>query len=193
MGLGKQAKTLDHKAQMRVLNALDTPREKTMFLLSAKAGLRAIEISGLTWGMVTTADGALDTSIHLPNGITKGGYGGRIIPLHPLLREYLGKLFAVVAPVDTDAPVIPSTSTSLKMTPNSIHVWFHRLYAWIGLEGCSSNSGRRTFITNAVRNIMKAGGTIRDVQRLAGHASLEATAVYIEQDSDAQRRVMEYV
>jgi integrase/recombinase XerD len=44
-----------------------------------------------------------------------------------------------------------------------------------------------------VRAIEDAGGTIRDVQMLMGHKSLESTAVYIEQDSDAQRAVMEFI
>ena len=52
-------------------------------------------------------------------------------------------------------------------------VWFHRAYATIGLKGCSSHSGRRTFITRAARLVHKAGGSLRDVQLLAGHRSLQ--------------------
>jgi hypothetical protein len=35
------------------------------------------------------------------------------------------------------------------MTPLSIVVWFNRAFRNIGLNGCSSHSGRRTFITRA--------------------------------------------
>ncbi len=52
----------------------------------------------------------------------------------------------------------------------SVAVWFHRLYSGIGLAGCSSHSGMRTFITQAARKIVEAGGPLRDVQQLAGHA-----------------------
>jgi hypothetical protein len=75
------------------------------------------------------------------------------------------------------------------MTPLSIVVWFARAYRAVGLEGCSSHSGRRTFITRAARLVHKAGGSLRDVQLLAGHRSIQTTQRYIDGDSDAQRKV----
>jgi site-specific recombinase XerD len=50
--------------------------------------------------------------------------------------------------------------------------------------------GRRTFITKAARKIVEAGGSLRDVQELAGHASLSTTQRYIEGSTDAKRRVV---
>ncbi|WP_236698286.1 hypothetical protein [Piscirickettsia salmonis] len=37
--------------------------------------------------------------------------------------------------------------------------WFAELYKNLGFEGCSSHSGRRTFVTRAAKNIIKAGGS----------------------------------
>ena len=74
--------------------------------------------------------------------------------------------------------------------PNSIVNWFVAKCREAGLEGCSSHSGRRTFITNAARRAHRAGASLRDVQLLAGHRSIETTQVYIDGDSDAQRRLV---
>jgi integrase len=76
------------------------------------------------------------------------------------------------------------------MTPLSIVIWFSRMYSELGFDGCSSHSGRRTFITRAARLVHKAGGSLRDVQLLAGHRSIQTTQRYIDGDSDVQRRLV---
>jgi hypothetical protein len=58
------------------------------------------------------------------------------------------------------------------MSPVSIVNWFALAYHAVGLTGCSSHSGHRTFITRAARFVHKAGGSLRDVQLLAGHRSI---------------------
>ncbi len=79
------------------------------------------------------------------------------------------------------------------MSANSVTVWFHRLYDGLGMEGCSSHSGRRTFVTKAAHKIVEAGGSLRDVQQLAGHTSLATTQRYIEGSSDAKRKVIQMI
>jgi integrase/recombinase XerD len=76
------------------------------------------------------------------------------------------------------------------MRPNSIVNWFVALFAELNIAGCSSHSGRRTFITVAARNVHRAGCSLRDVQLLAGHRSIETTQRYIEGQTDAQRRLI---
>src|ERR1700716_2093646 len=58
---------------------------------------------------------------------------------------------------------------------NAVAVWFHARFAELAIAGASSHSGRRTFITAAAKKITEAGGSLRDVQELAGHASLATT------------------
>ena len=79
------------------------------------------------------------------------------------------------------------------MTPLSIVIWFNRAFKHIGLNGCSSHSGRRTFITRAARLVHKAGGSLRDVQLLAGHRSIQTTQRYIDGDTDAQRKLVSMI
>ena len=54
-----------------------------------------------------------------------------------------------------------------------------------------SHSGRRTFVTRCAKKIVEAGGSLRDVQELAGHASLATTQRYIQGDTAAKRRVVD--
>jgi integrase/recombinase XerD len=39
----------------------------------------------------------------------------------------------------------------------------------------------------------KAGGSLRDVQLLAGHRSIQTTQRYIDGDSDAQRKLVSLI
>jgi integrase len=68
--------------------------------------------------------------------------------------------------------------------------WFWLLYKDLGFEGCSSHSGRRSAITRWERNITAAGGSLRDVQQLAQHSSLQMTQKYIEVSEGAMKRVV---
>jgi integrase len=135
-------------------------------LLSAKAGLRAGEIANLTWDMVLDSRGHVGFTLDLHNNAAKNG-SGRVIPVHADLRRALIAWREIsIKP----GPIIRSERGG-PMTALSIVVWFNRAFRIIGLNGCSSHSGRRTFITRAARLVHNAGGSLRDVQLLAGHRS----------------------
>ncbi len=194
MPQGKQAKVLTPRQERRVLKRLETTRyparDRVIFLLSIKAGLRAKEIASLTWAMATDAEGNVAEEIAITDASSKGSGGGRTIPMHPALREALAALQAARGEkARPDLPVIHS-ERGRGMSAASVAVWFHRLYRDLGLSGCSSHSGRRTFITRAAQKIVEAGGSLRDVQQLAGHANLGTTQRYIEGSTEAKRRVV---
>ena len=77
------------------------------------------------------------------------------------------------------------------MSPQALVNLFWRWYRHVGFDGCSSHSGRRTFITNAARKISTVGGSLRDVQMLAGHSNLRTTQAYIEANAEAQVRIVD--
>ena len=194
MPQGKQAKVLTPRQERRVLRRLEATRypvrDRVIFLLSIKAGLRAKEIASLTWAMATDAEGNVAEEIALTDASSKGTGGGRTIPMHPALREALEALQATRGEkARPDLSVIYS-ERGRGMSAASVAVWFHRLYSDLGLSGCSSHSGRRTFITRAAQKIVEAGGSLRDVQQLAGHANLGTTQRYIEGSTEAKRRVV---
>ena len=61
------------------------------------------------------------------------------------------------------------------------------------LNAFVEQGGRRTFITNAARKISTVGGSLRDVQMLAGHSSLAVTQRYIDGDSEAMRKIVDLI
>ena len=175
-------KLLKHVGGQRYPN-----RARVMILLRFRAGLRACEISGLRWSMLLASNQTVGSQITITRSIAKG-QSSRRIPVHPELKTALVALHKL-ANKPTDGPVILS-ERKCHMRPGSIVNWFRVAYDALGLEHCSSHSGRRTFITAGARLLAKSGGSLRDIQELAGHRSLTTTERYIEGDRDAQRRLI---
>jgi len=194
MGLGKQAKTLTKGQVEAVLGYLAKTRwptrNRVIFLLSTKAGLRAKEIASLTWRMVTDARGQIGQAIHLENTASKG-QSGRVIPMNDELRIALAA-YAKTTVIASSRFLIESERSD-RMSAQAIVNLFWRWYQHIGFDGCSSHSGRRTFITNTARKISTVGGSLRDVQMLAGHTNLRTTQRYIEANPEAQMKIVELV
>jgi len=190
--IGKKAKILSDEQVESLLWFVSTTRNpirnRVLVLLSLKAGLRAGEIANLTWPMVLGPQDEIAAVIELRDHAAKKG-SGRHIAIHPDLSDALGDWRNITVTV---GPVVRS-ERGHAMTPVSIVNWFSAAYQAIGLEGCSSHSGRRTFITRAARLVHKAGGSLRDVQLLAGHRSIQTTQGYIDGDTDAQRKLVSMI
>ena len=186
---GRQAKLITPLTLRRMLGYIrhspDPDRDRVIILLSVKAGLRAAEIAGLDWSMVLDARACIGDTIVIRDDVAKK-QSGRRIPIHSDLRTALRALNRARR---ASGPVILSARGGA-MRPNSIVNWFVTLFAALGIEGCSSHSGRRTFITTAARRAHRAGCSLRDVQLLAGHRSIETTQGYIDGDTDGQRRLV---
>jgi integrase len=197
MSLSKQAKTLTKPQADAVLGYLSTTRypvrNRVIFLLSLKAGLRAKEIASLKWEMVTDAESKLAVEIALTNDACKGKKGGRVIPMNKELRAALGRLKAEAETALRPSPFVITTERTLNTSSYAIVNKFGAWYRALGFNGASSHSGRRTAITQWARKISSVGGSLRDVQLLAGHSALGTTQRYIEGSEDAKRRVVELV
>jgi len=200
MGLAKQAKTLSASQIKLVLLHLETTRNATrnrvIFLLSVKSGFRAKEIASLQWKMLVNSDGQMMDSIHLTNVASKGKSSGRVISIHKDLRKALDELYEQVSnkkSFDIDNAYVITTERSNHASAQAIVNTFQRWYSDLGFIGASSHSGRRTFITNVAKKISAVGGSMRDVQSLAGHSNLQTTQRYIEVDTMSQRKVIDLI
>lgn len=162
-------------------------RDETMVLLSLKAGLRAKEMAGLTWAHVLSAGGKLSPHISLPGSITKRGRPRRV-PINPALAVALKRLHGANGK-PRSGPVLRSRRGT-HLTAKGVVNRFLKLYASAGLHGCSSHSGRRTFITRTARLLPKVGASLRDVQILVGHSALSVTQRYIDGSEAHQVRLV---
>jgi integrase len=184
-------------------------RDEVALRLSFSAGLRAGEIALLRWenNLLNPVGEVMDV-IHITSDVGKRAVE-RTIPIEPSLRMLLKRLrrqrpedeyvfYALHNNVVPQVPVLDAKGKPVlddegqprkrddpdwvpgKVSPNAVVQWFKRLYAQVGFQGCTSHSGRRTFITSRARMANQAKCSIRDVQELAGHRRLDTTAEYID-------------
>lgn len=137
MSLGKQAKTLSKGQTEAILGFLSKSRypirNRAIFLLSLKAGLRAKEIALLSWEMITDADGQVGQAIYLQDKASKGR-SGRIIPMNGELRSALQELRNHLG-LKVGKNVI-SSERSDGVSPQTIVNMFSCWYEVLGFTGC---------------------------------------------------------
>jgi integrase/recombinase XerD len=197
----KHAKTLS-KAQQAYMKDKVLPtrphskRALVIFLLSFNAGLRAVEIAGLNWGDVMDADGSIgmknehgEDQLFIPAGIAKYG-SERFIPMHPELKQALLNLSYEQSVIDPKAPIIYGLwRYNERTSPNAVSKMIKDWYRLAGYAGCSSHSGRRTFITQLARRANNHDCSLRDVQQLAGHRDIKATEGYISPSDKVSKMI----
>jgi integrase/recombinase XerD len=99
--------------------------------------------------MTNDSQGEIGRAICLQDTASKGK-SGRMIPISEELRNALIEYRKTVPHA---GPYVINTERALATSPQAIVNLFQRWYRHLGFEGCSSHSGRRTFITNAARKI----------------------------------------
>jgi len=192
VGLSKQAAYLSEKqvknAIARMNDYKNSLRNKAIIELTLFAGLRAIEVASLRWEHLLNEDGEIDEVIKLTNDASKGRSGG-LVPLNAKLKETLTELWSALQEKSAKSAVIANVKGNALKRQSVVNLlWSH--YRKCDIQGASSHSGRRTFVSNAARKISLVGGSMRDVQALARHRNLQTTQRYVEQNTEAQRLVV---
>ena len=118
------------------------------------------------------------------------GSSGRLVPVAKDLRAAMIDWRIECGALDQEGRIV-TTERTVATSAQAVVNMFADRYRTLGFTGCSSRSGHRTFITNAARKISTVGGSLRDVQALAGHSPLTTTQRYIEVNAEAKRRVVE--
>ena len=189
-----QARVLTEAEQKRILAVVAqtkyAARNRLAFVLSYQAGMRVGEIAGLIVGDVFEADGTgyrtVRSQIRLSSEITKGGHARTVFVSDRLRREierYRATLGDTVKP---DRPLL-QTQKRTAFSANTLCQLMGDLYEQAGLEGASSHSGRRWFITK----LAHSGISAKVIMQLGGHKHLTTTQRYIEVNDDLMRAAVE--
>ena len=122
---GRQAKVLQNSELRKLLAVAGrgqmADRNRVVLLLAVTSGLRAREISRITWAMVLDPSGRIGKVIEVRDSISKCK-SGRRIPMHLKLRMALIKLRRSQPPehVGPDSVVVRSQRQGAQIRANSI-------------------------------------------------------------------------
>ena len=189
----KQAKTLQAQELRRVLDYIATRphalRNRTMLLATHLAGMRVGEVANLRYEDVVDAAGTVRDEIRLEPEQTKGRHARTVFVNARLKRELEAYLRAYPQTKPEHRLFYTQKRTADGFTPNTLAQHFHYIYRRAGIEGASSHSGRRTFITT----LASKGVGVRVLMSLAGHRHIGTTQAYIDVNDDMKRRAVEMV
>ncbi|MFZ6755390.1 tyrosine-type recombinase/integrase [Undibacterium sp. Dicai25W] len=186
-----QAKTLTEKELRKVLNYIaihkHAARNRAMLLVTHLSGMRVGEVAALRIGDVWTGGAMIKDEVRLLPEQTKGKHARSVFLGEKLRKE----LLAYLATIDRSDLTMPLFFTQKRdgFTANTLCQHFHWLYKAAGIDGASSHSGRRSFITN----LANKGVGVRVLMELAGHRSLAVTQKYIDVNPSMLRSAVELI
>ena len=184
-----QARTLTHKELRRVLDYVASrphaARNRLVLLMTHWAGMRVGEVAALRVWDVLGQDGAVKAEIRLDAQRTKGKHV-RTVFLGDKLRK---EIAAYAKTLDDQQSQLFRTQKRAHFTANSLCQTLKAIYAQAGMDGASSHSGRRSFITT----LASKGVGVRVLASLAGHRSIATTQLYIDVNDDMKRSAVELV
>jgi integrase/recombinase XerD len=118
---------------------------------------------------------------------TKGNES-RVVFINEKLRKELQTYANAYKPTAKDTKFFYSQKAeSNGFNANTLTQFFHFLYKRAGIDGASSHSGRRTFISN----LASRGVGVRVLMSLAGHKNIGTTQAYIDINDDMKRKAIE--
>jgi len=165
----RRAKVLSDQEIKRVLAVAAnsgqwSARNRCLFLLSLRAGLRAGEIAALQISDVLDENNRVLDRIMLSSDQTKGRRG-RIVFLSGKLRKEIEVYLNQASYRDTERALFVSQKGRRGFTAHGMVMLLKRIYQAAGITGATSHSGRRSFITR----LASKGISARVLQELAGH------------------------
>ena len=177
-----QAITLDAHNHGKMMDYLHTTRFQArdicIYLLTIKSGMRIGSVAGLMLEDVINSDGSLKEVVVIRRSITKGAKKITAYLSHTEVKEDLENYLKERGNKRVENLFVSQKGGAF--SPNSLSQLMLKHYNNAGIEGASSHSGRRTAITNWLKN----GGDIVAVSKLAGHSSVLTTQRYVHHNQE---------
>ena len=188
-----QAKVLTERELKRALVVAATcrhaDRDRLALLLTHWAGMRVCEVAALTRDKVLGPDGEVLDEWRLSSDQTKGDKG-RVVFANAKLKRELVAYLKVHPSKDPKAPVIMSQKGRDKaFSANTLCQLINTIYREAGIQGATSHSGRRGFITTLANGSVG----IKTIMELAGHRQMSTTQRYIQVTPEQKRRAVELI
>jgi len=186
-----QARVLNPQELRRVLDHVATrrhsARNRTMLLLTHFAGMRVGEVAALRINDVLNGDSTIKDEVRLMPDQTKGKHA-RTVYLNERMQKELANYIRYLRIKDATKPLFYTQKQS-GFSANSLAQYFFYLYRNVGLDGASSHSGRRSFLTG----LANKGTAIHILKSLAGHRNISTTARYLYSNPSQLRAAVELV
>ena len=195
-----QAKVLSEKELKRVLKVIESKRHATrnrcMFLMTHLCGTRIKETCSVLLKDVLNDDGSIKSQIRLTSEQTKGSKARVVYVSERMQKEielYLKTRFKLqnlkaITMTDTNRALFPNQKNPIRgFSANTATQTMNAWYKEAKVDGASSHSGRRGFITN----LANKGVHVRILQELASHSSIAVTQKYIDVNQDKLRTAVE--
>ena len=183
-----QAKVLSEKDVRRVLLNIATKRHavrnRAMFLVLQFSGMRVKELASLKIADVLDSEGQIKNEIYLSAEQTKGSSSRTVFlstKAQDEIKTYLQHRFGVkdllaVTFTDTSRALFNNQKGYDGFSASTLAQHFHYMYKSAQIDGASSHSSRRTFLTKlANKNV-----SVRVLMQIAGHKSLAVTQKYLD-------------
>ena len=196
-----QAKTLTSKELNLLLLYVATrkhaARDRAIVLMTHWAGMRIGEVAATKIGDVLALDGTVRSEINLSAAQTKGKHARTVVLADKLRKEllvYLQQRFdtkhlMALAYTDNMKQPLFNTQKSTGFTANTLCYTMHMLYKAAGLDGASSHSGRRSFLSALSAKAVP----LKVLMELAGHRQAQTTMRYINVTTDMKRAAVELI
>jgi integrase/recombinase XerD len=188
-----QAKVLTEKEFKRALTVVATrrhsERDRLALLLTHWAGMRVCEAAALTRDKVLGPSGEVLEEWRLSSEQTKGDKG-RVVFANSRLKRELAAYIQAHHSKDPKAPVLISQKGRERgFSANTLCQLINTIYREAGIQGATSHSGRRGFITTLANGSVG----IKTIMELAGHRQMSTTQRYIQVTPEQKRRAVELI